>query len=262
MSEPLDEELGGLLYPSMKDTPGSRSRQEPSDEDRLGRMFPTTPATKRPPAARRSDGGAARRRPAGADDEDRLLGEMYPSMSGKQQQAERDATYPTMTKHREPEPEPIEPELAEMYPSMEAVPPTEGDPEAPDTDNESGEGPEIPETIDRGSPLFEEFTKTATDLKLPPDAQQQMLGLHQRAIDEQAARWEATLDRWEDEARADRELKQGFEGHLKRADAIIREYGDAEVRELFDVTGAGSHRAVIKMLSRVAKDVAKLMSRG
>ena len=78
----------------------------------------------------------------------------------------------------------------------------------------------------------------------------------QQTADTYAQQWQETQDAWREEVR---QLPEIGGAHLERTlgqiAQVVDRYGDAEVREAFAVTGAGNHPAMVRFLSKIAKDL-------
>jgi len=60
-----------------------------------------------------------------------------------------------------------------------------------------------------------------------------------------------SAQRWADETR--QALGADFDRHVSRAQDIIDRFGDPELSELFERTGAGGHKSMVLLLSRLAE---------
>ena len=77
-----------------------------------------------------------------------------------------------------------------------------------------------------------------------------------------AARQEAAVvqqaERWAEAARSDPEIAGSdgseLQSNLRAANALIRRYGDSELGTLLRETGLGSHPAIVRFVTRLARD--------
>lgn len=110
---------------------------------------------------------------------------------------------------------------------------------------------EAPEGFDSGSPGWQEFVKTASELRLDSKGAERLLAMHQA---EQARLKDASMDAWEAATRADREIGgDRLDATITDAREALDRHGTPELRELLDETGLGSHPEVIRLLARVAR---------
>lgn len=153
------------------------------------------------------------------------------------------------------EPDPATPkEPVEGEAKPEAKP--EGEAPAPLT-VESYAALTVPETITVSEPILGEFKALAVELGVTPEAAQKLVEFYGRAAQDAAAAplaaWTATQTNWKTTLDAMPE----FQGE-RRAQSLavlgsaIEEYGDASVREAFDMTGLGNHPGLVKMLYSMA----------
>lgn len=147
----------------------------------------------------------------------------------------------------EPTPDPVEP-VVEPEPEVEEPPLT-------------WDAIEVPEGIELADDVKDEFLAVfnADDLT-PAQAAKQLLSLHGRMMEsvatEMVSRWEHTQAQWREEVAALPEFR-GVNPEQPRAEIarILNRYGSAEARKAFDLTGAGNHPAIVRMLLKIAKDI-------
>lgn len=105
--------------------------------------------------------------------------------------------------------------------------------------------------------LFQEFGK---EHGLTQDAAQNLVDLHVKAIEgvteAQAAEWATIKEGWVSEVRADKEL-QDEDGKADAAIAVaakaVKALGGDKLQEALNLTGAGSHPAVVKAFHEIGK---------
>ena len=69
------------------------------------------------------------------------------------------------------------------------------------------------------------------------------------------------IEAWADDARSDPELSSGFDGKVKQAQEVLKQYATPEFNHLLANTGLGNHPEVIRIFSRIAKDIRHLLSK-
>lgn len=114
----------------------------------------------------------------------------------------------------------------------------------------------LPEGMTVSPEQFDELSG-ALALEDPKARAQGLLDLYAKVAKEDSERgsqaWADTQKQWQEELRADPDYGGAkTEASLGAISKLIDEYGDAEVRQVFDLTGAGNHKAVFRMLSKIA----------
>lgn len=101
-------------------------------------------------------------------------------------------------------------------------------------------------------PRAQEVFKKA---RLTPEQAQAVTDAYQDLIAENMAQYANRLREWEGQAKKDTFLLDGggFERNLATIRQTVNEYGDDELRELFDTTGAGSHPAMLRFIKKMAR---------
>lgn len=172
------------------------------------------------------------------------------------------------------EPSPANPEAA-----PDPTPPTEGaspSTEGVETEGQGSEGnegaPEAPAPITledlslpEGVELAEEEAGEFLSLlnegpEDPKERAQAFLDLHlsllSKAADAYAGQWETTQADWQRQVRELPEIGgDRLEQTLGQIAKVLDRYGDQEVREILNVTGAGNHPAVVRFMHKIAKDL-------
>lgn len=67
------------------------------------------------------------------------------------------------------------------------------------------------------------------------------------------ARWKAEVDGWRQQVMADPEI--GSSASLTRVRSLVREYGDKDLIAVLDSTGVGNHPSLVRLLSRIAREL-------
>jgi hypothetical protein len=95
------------------------------------------------------------------------------------------------------------------------------------------------------------------DLGLPRDAVAKFAALHEKALQansEAGSRsWNELQDKWASEVRADPEIGgQNWPKVESQIGGLLDTFGSPELREAFDLTGAGNNPHVVRFMSKVA----------
>lgn len=104
------------------------------------------------------------------------------------------------------------------------------------------------------------FLEIANELGLSKEGASKLVGL-QAELAKQASEagsklWEETQSQWQDQVRADPEIGgTKLQENLGVIAKLLDSHGNAEVRQAFDITGAGNNPAVIKFLIKVGKEL-------
>jgi hypothetical protein len=129
-------------------------------------------------------------------------------------------------------------------------------------------------------PVGEPPVKEATEAPRPAIADPELVKAYQKlttelAIDETAGaqlmerlgpmiaeRVEAMRSNWANDTKADAELTagDGFDANLLAAKGVIAKFGDAELKALLNSSGIGDHKAVVKFVAKVAKELASRLA--
>lgn len=113
--------------------------------------------------------------------------------------------------------------------------------------------PEI--TVDPA--IGNELVTIVNDLGLPRDAVAKFAALHEKAMlanSEAGSRsWSELQDKWANEVRADPEIGgQNWPKVESQIGGLLDTFGSPELREAFDLTGAGNNPHVVRFMSKVA----------
>jgi hypothetical protein len=80
--------------------------------------------------------------------------------------------------------------------------------------------------------------------------------MQQAQADATMEQWMNTRQGWVDEAKADPEFGgEKFDANMLEVDKVVEKYGSAELREVFDATGAGDNPHMIRFLHKIAQDI-------
>lgn len=99
-----------------------------------------------------------------------------------------------------------------------------------------------------------QFQLLAARYRLPSEAADQMMAVHQGHLDRLRGRRDATIAHWGERVRQDPEIGRN---NLPRALAGAREavtrFGGDTLRRVFDDTGLGSHPEIVRAFARIGK---------
>ena len=96
------------------------------------------------------------------------------------------------------------------------------------------------------SPLFRKAGLTQAQFVVVAKAQK-------LAIDREAEARQRTFAEWSDRAKSDPEYGgEQYEANLRSAQAVIQRYGNADVLQVLNETGAGFHPEMIRLFTRLA----------
>lgn len=106
----------------------------------------------------------------------------------------------------------------------------------------------------------EAFVSILNEYKVPKEGLQKLVdlqtGLMKAASDRGSALWNTTQDTWRKEIMADAEFGgPKLQENLGQISRLIDQFGDKAVRDMMDLTGAGNHPAMIRFLTKVARNV-------
>jgi hypothetical protein len=175
-------------------------------------------------------------------------------------------TSPTETLYEAPAEAPTaevaapEGEAPAATPDSEAAP-TEQEAPAEDKGEDSQSAPvlelKLPEGVELQPDLVSGFTELAAKRGLDQEAAQEVFDYGIKLLQEQAEAsakaWNDTVDAWETELKTDPAFSGEREVQARATLAkAIEVYGTPEVREAFDLTGAGSNPAVVRFIHKMA----------
>lgn len=138
-------------------------------------------------------------------------------------------------------------------------PPKEGEPAAPEpVTREALKLPDGMTVDDETMASFIELTNDAE--KSPAERAQAMVDLHtslmQKASEAASQQWTELQDKWTETIKADPEIGgDRLDPALGQISKMLDTHGSPEVREAFDLTGAGNNPAIIKFLHKLAVQV-------
>lgn len=142
--------------------------------------------------------------------------------------------------------------------------------ETQDTEVESVEVPEIPETYEFKAPegielddaAVERLGTVAKDLGLTQEQAQKLLEHDLAAGQETAAAQEARLaeitGQWLEQAKSDKEFGgEQFEANVVKARQVLDRFGTPELKQALNHSGYGNYPELIRMLVRIGKSMAE-----
>lgn len=119
-------------------------------------------------------------------------------------------------------------------------------------------GLKFPEGFDSSDPLLNEFTEIAKSVNMKTEDAQKFVGLYEKSVQgfvqAQQDAWSQTLRGWENEIKSDKDIggEKLTKEVLPAIAKVVDEFGGPEVRKALDITGAGSHPALVRMFYRLA----------
>lgn len=147
-------------------------------------------------------------------------------------------------------------------PGADDEPGTPPEPQAaPEPEPLKAEDIQLPEGFEADPELINGFVETLNNNETTPaERASALLDLHnkvlQTAAEQMETTWQQTQKEWQDAARALPELGgDNLDRTLGDVAKVVDRYGGKDVREAFDLTGAGNHPAVIQMFAKIAKDL-------
>jgi hypothetical protein len=116
----------------------------------------------------------------------------------------------------------------------------------------------LPEGVQADKPMVEGFVALVNEHKISPALQAALIDLQSKSIQALSAKdsenWNATQGQWEKDIKADKDFGgQNYDATIADVGKFMAAFGNDEVRAAFDLTGAGNHPAIIKMLATAAK---------
>lgn len=119
----------------------------------------------------------------------------------------------------------------------------------------------LPEGFEKDEKVFGDFAKVATELKLPQESAQKLVDLYSGAVkavgEANTKLWNDTKTEWESAVKADPEiggdkLTPTVQQISRALDTTLGAEGAKSFKEAMEITGAGSHPAVVKALAKFA----------
>ena len=116
----------------------------------------------------------------------------------------------------------------------------------------------LPEGVSLDGELGKEFIDLFNDPKLSrAELAQKIVDLQLKSInaagESRQSAWEQLQTDWRKTAESDKEIGgANLQTTLSNVGWLLDTYGDPEVRQVFDLTGAGNNPAMIKFLNRIA----------
>jgi hypothetical protein len=116
----------------------------------------------------------------------------------------------------------------------------------------------LPEGFTLDEPVMKDFTDVMNKEMTRAERGQALIDLYAKAVNsasEKGSQEFANLQKqWVDQVKADSTYGGTALPETQRSiGRVLEEFGDAEVKYAFDVTGAGNHPAVVKMLAKIGK---------
>lgn len=119
----------------------------------------------------------------------------------------------------------------------------------------------FPEGVQVDETLRDEFIGLLNDTeKTPTERAQALVDLQlkaaQAASEANSKAWSDVNEKWRNEVKADADVGgDNLQPTLGRIERLVTEYGSEELREVFNITGAGNNVHFIKFLDKVARQL-------
>lgn len=172
------------------------------------------------------------------------------------------------------EPKAKEGEVAPVAPVVAPVAgePVKVDPAAPAKKEEPAPAAapielKLPEGVKADEGVLTKFKEVAGKVGLKSEGAQQLLELYTglqkeaetKAVADAETAFKAQLDTWTKAVKADKDLGgANFDGTLKAAQKAVTKFDSSgELRQIFEVTGLGSHPAVVRAFAAIGKALAE-----
>lgn len=164
---------------------------------------------------------------------------------------------------------PANPETTPPTTTPEPAPPANPEePKAPEAPKEpeapvvlSADDITLPEGFTLDEPMRDEFlgimNNNELDAKGRSDA---LVGLYSKALtaasEANSNAWATMQTEWQEAVKTDPEIGGAkFEASLTKVGKLVEEFGSNELREVFDMTGAGNNVHVVKFLAKLADNL-------
>lgn len=133
--------------------------------------------------------------------------------------------------------------------------------EEPEVVSFTREDIKLPEGFEPDEALQDKFIEIMNDQSLDPKGRMQALVDMQAetmkaAAEERSALWKETRQTWANEIKNDPDLGgQNFDSSVGEVAKLVEKYGSNELRDVFDLTGAGDNIHVFRFLHKIAADL-------
>lgn len=115
----------------------------------------------------------------------------------------------------------------------------------------------VPEGFELQPEMATEFLEILNGDQSPKDRVNALIGLHAKVLSEaqeaDSKAWDEMQTKWKDEAKADPDIGGAkLQPTLTNIGKLIDEFGNDDLRSVFNLTGAGNNPHMIKFLSKIA----------
>lgn len=105
------------------------------------------------------------------------------------------------------------------------------------------------ELLDAIAPEFKELGLTHAQAQKLAD---KFIASQQARAEKQGAEWSATITKWADDAKSDKEIGGAkWDETVSSAQRAVKTLGTPELRDYFDASGGGNHPEVIRFMAKV-----------
>lgn len=128
------------------------------------------------------------------------------------------------------------------------------------------EGKPLPEKYEIKAPdgfvvdeaLNTKFQGVAKELRLSPAQAQKMADTYAEIQGEQARAWADTIQGWRDAAKEDKTIGgPNFNQNVAVVRRMVQDYGDDELKKVFNDYGVGNHPAMLRFIYRMGRNMAE-----
>ena len=120
----------------------------------------------------------------------------------------------------------------------------------------------VPEGVALNADGVNEIKSFAKEHNLTQESAQKIadlgVSMMQRWADQQVEQHKATVNRWSEDAKADKEIGgDALDASLALSKKVIDTYGSAEFSEFLNQSGLGSHPEMIRLLTKIGKSISE-----
>ncbi len=109
-------------------------------------------------------------------------------------------------------------------------------------------------TTKTSSQTRRQFQLLAAEYRLPPEAAERMMVVHQGHLDRLASRRDTVVARWGEQVRQDPEIgRNNFPRALANAREAVNRFGGDPLKQMLDDTGLGSHPEIVRAFAHIGK---------
>jgi hypothetical protein len=115
-----------------------------------------------------------------------------------------------------------------------------------------------PEGVTLDAEAVAEFEPVAKELNLSNEQAQKLVELQTKFVQKQQAQWDKTVETWETEIKADKEIGgEKMTVNVNHARQAITHFGTPELKAALDATKMGNHPELVRVFARIGKAMAE-----